>query len=143
MTAGDGRTVHVVLVTYGEPPTPAFAGHLAYSWRILLGLTRTIADIPRPLLPLIALARARTRNRNSCCVSLTPLVGANASVTARSSPTASVPTLVGTFNFTHAGAASPFVPSRASVTPSMAAYPAFFSTTVSSSLLLTATPVCT
>lgn len=63
MTAGDGRTVHVVLVTYGEPPTPAFAGHLAYSWRILLGLTRTIADIPRPLLPLIALARARTRNR--------------------------------------------------------------------------------
>lgn len=63
MTAGGGRAVHVVLVTYGEPPTPAFAGHLAYSWRILLGLTRTIADIPRPLLPVMALARARTRNR--------------------------------------------------------------------------------
>ncbi|MBP1636452.1 MAG: putative ferrochelatase [Acidobacteria bacterium] len=60
---GDERVRHVVLVTYGEPPTPAFAAHLAYSWRILLGLTRTIADIPRPLLPVIALARARTRNR--------------------------------------------------------------------------------
>lgn len=56
-------TRHVVLVTYGEPPTPAFAEHLAYSWRILRGLTRTIADIPRPLLPLIAVARARARNR--------------------------------------------------------------------------------
>jgi ferrochelatase len=57
-------TAHVVLVTYGEPPTPAFGAHLAYSWRILLGLTRTIADIPRPLLPVIALARARARNRS-------------------------------------------------------------------------------
>ena len=56
-------TRHVILVTYGEPPTPAFTAHLAYSWRILLGLTRTIADIPWPLLPIIALARARTRNR--------------------------------------------------------------------------------
>lgn len=52
-----------MLVTYGEPPTPSFAAHLVYSWRILLGLTRTIADIPKPLLPVIALARARTRNR--------------------------------------------------------------------------------
>jgi protoheme ferro-lyase len=33
-----------------------------YSWRILLGLTRTVADIPAPLIPLIALSRARGRN---------------------------------------------------------------------------------
>ena len=53
---------HIVLVTYGEPITPAFVDQLVYSWRILLGLTRTVADIPAPLIPLIALARARGRN---------------------------------------------------------------------------------
>lgn len=58
------ETRHVVLVTYGEPPTPAFGEQLVYSWRILLGLTRTVAPIPRPLLPLIALSRARGRNRS-------------------------------------------------------------------------------
>jgi len=52
---------HVVLVTYGEPPTPAFMDQLVYSWRILVGLTRTVAPIPRPVLPLIALSRARGR----------------------------------------------------------------------------------
>ncbi len=57
------ETRHVVLVTYGEPPTPAFGEQLVYSWRILLGLTRTVAPIPRPILPLIALSRARGRNR--------------------------------------------------------------------------------
>lgn len=55
-------TQHVVLVTYGEPPNPAFLDQLQYSWRILLGLTRTIADIPRPLLPVIAVARGRLRS---------------------------------------------------------------------------------
>lgn len=55
------ETRHVVLVTYGEPPTPAFIDQLVYSWRILVGLTRTVAPIPRPLLPLIALSRARGR----------------------------------------------------------------------------------
>lgn len=66
----DGRGVmmagtrHVVLVTYGEPPTSAFGEQLVYSWRILLGLTRTVAPIPRPLLPLIALSRAHGRNRS-------------------------------------------------------------------------------
>lgn len=55
------ETRHVVLVTYGEPPTPAFMDQLVYSWRILVGLTRTVAPIPRPVLPLIALARARGR----------------------------------------------------------------------------------
>lgn len=53
---------HIVLVTYGEPVTPAFVEQLVYSWRILLGLTRTVADIPAPLIPLIALSRARGRN---------------------------------------------------------------------------------
>jgi protoheme ferro-lyase len=50
-------------VTYGEPPTPAFVDQLVYSWRILLGLTRTIAPIPKPVLPIIALSRGRFRNR--------------------------------------------------------------------------------
>jgi len=54
---------HVVLVTYGEPPGPAFVDQLTYSWRILLGLTRTIAPIPRPVIPFIALSRARSRWR--------------------------------------------------------------------------------
>jgi protoheme ferro-lyase len=55
------RRAHVVLVTYGEPTSPAFLEQLVYSWRILLGLTRTVANIPAPLLPLIALSRARGR----------------------------------------------------------------------------------
>ena len=56
-------TRHVVLVTYGEPPTPAFVDQLVYSWRILLGLTRTVAPIPAPLVPLIAWSRGRGRHR--------------------------------------------------------------------------------
>jgi protoheme ferro-lyase len=55
------QTRHVVLVTYGEPPTAAFVDQLVYSWRILLGLTRTVAPIPAPLLPVIALSRGRGR----------------------------------------------------------------------------------
>jgi len=54
---------HVVLLTYGEPPTPAFGAQLTYSWRILLGLTRLVAPIPRALLPIIALSRGRQRNQ--------------------------------------------------------------------------------
>lgn len=54
---------HVVLVTYGEPPSADFLAQLRYSWRILLGLTRSVAPIPRPVLPLIALKRARLRRR--------------------------------------------------------------------------------
>jgi protoheme ferro-lyase len=54
-------TRHVILLTYGEPPTPAFVPQLKYSWRILLGLTRAVAPIPRALLPVIALSRARFR----------------------------------------------------------------------------------
>lgn len=55
------KTRHVVLLTYGEPPTPDFFAQLKYSWRILLGLTRTVAPIPKPVLPIIALSRARSR----------------------------------------------------------------------------------
>ena len=54
---------HVVLATYGEPPTAVFMDQLGYSWRILLGLTRKVDAIPRPLLPIIALARARGRRK--------------------------------------------------------------------------------
>lgn len=54
---------HVVLATYGEPQDPAFLPQLAYSWRILLNLTRKVAAIPRPLLPVIASVRAHGRRR--------------------------------------------------------------------------------
>jgi protoheme ferro-lyase len=54
---------HVILLTYGEPPTAASLDQLVYSWRILLGLTRSVADIPAPLIPIIALSRARSRNK--------------------------------------------------------------------------------
>jgi len=54
---------HVVLLTYGEPPTPDFFAQLKYSWRILLGLTRAVAPIPAAVLPVIALSRARFRHR--------------------------------------------------------------------------------
>ena len=54
---------HLVLITYGEPPSSAFSDQLRYSWRILLGLTRLVAPIPATLLPLVALSRARIRNR--------------------------------------------------------------------------------
>jgi ferrochelatase len=54
-------TRHVVLLTYGEPPAAAFGPQLAYSWRILWGLTRRVAPIPPVVLPLVALARARFR----------------------------------------------------------------------------------
>jgi protoheme ferro-lyase len=53
----------VLLLTYGEPPTAAFSDQLKYSWRILLGLTRSVAQIPKPVLPLIALKRGLARNR--------------------------------------------------------------------------------
>lgn len=54
---------HVVLLTYGEPETPATLAQLRYSWRILLGLTRRVASIPAAVMPIIALSRARLRNR--------------------------------------------------------------------------------
>lgn len=52
---------HIVLVSYGEPATPSFLAQFAYSWRILQNLTRIIAAIPTPLIPVIALSRAHGR----------------------------------------------------------------------------------
>ena len=54
---------HLVLITYGEPPSSSFTEQLIYSWRILQGLTRTVADIPQAAIPFIALSRARGRQR--------------------------------------------------------------------------------
>jgi protoheme ferro-lyase len=54
-------TRHVVLLTYGEPPEARFGPQLAYSWRILWGLTRRVAPIPPFVIPFIALSRARFR----------------------------------------------------------------------------------
>lgn len=51
----------IVLVTYGEPTTPGFFAQWMYSLRILRQLTRKIARIPAPLLPVIATARALGR----------------------------------------------------------------------------------
>lgn len=51
----------VILATYGEPQINSFAQQWMYSYRILKGLTRKIAKIPAPLLPVIATARARGR----------------------------------------------------------------------------------
>ena len=45
---------HVVLVAHGEPATPGFVGRLVYSWRLMQGVARSTADIPAPLVPLIA-----------------------------------------------------------------------------------------
>jgi ferrochelatase len=52
---------HVVLLTYGEPPTADFGRQLAYSWRILWDLTRLVAPIPPFVIPMIAWSRARLR----------------------------------------------------------------------------------
>jgi protoporphyrin/coproporphyrin ferrochelatase len=54
---------HVVLVAHGEPTTPSFVDHLVYSWRLMQGVARSTADISAPVLPLIALSRARERAR--------------------------------------------------------------------------------
>lgn len=54
---------HLVLTTYGEPPSSSFTEQLVYSWRILQGLTRTVADIPQAAIPFIALSRAHGRRR--------------------------------------------------------------------------------
>jgi protoheme ferro-lyase len=55
--------IGVICATYGEPERNSFAEQWIYSYRILKGLTRKIAKIPRPMLPIIATARARVRVR--------------------------------------------------------------------------------
>lgn len=51
----------VILATYGEPTRNSFTEQWIYSYRILKGLTRKIAQIPAPVLPMIATARACSR----------------------------------------------------------------------------------
>jgi protoporphyrin/coproporphyrin ferrochelatase len=53
--------IGIVLATYGEPPESGFAAQWMYSYRILKRLTRKIAAIPAPVLPIIATSRAITR----------------------------------------------------------------------------------
>ncbi len=75
---------HLVLITYGEPPSSSFTEQLVYSWRILQGLTRTVADIPQAAIPFIALARARGRqqlwNANGYESPLEPITHAQAAI---------------------------------------------------------------
>lgn len=54
-------SVGVILTTYGEPTRNSFGEQWMYSYRILRRLTRRVAAIPGPLLPVIATARARQR----------------------------------------------------------------------------------
>ena len=53
--------IGVILSTYGEPTRNSFAEQWMYSYRILRRLTRKIAKIPSPLLPIIATARGIQR----------------------------------------------------------------------------------
>jgi len=52
----------VILLTYGEPPAPTLRSQFDYSQRILHGLTRLVAPIPRWLVPALALRRAFLRS---------------------------------------------------------------------------------
>jgi protoheme ferro-lyase len=54
-------SVGVILTTYGEPSRHSFTEQWMYSYRILERLTRKIAPIPKPVLPIIATSRARGR----------------------------------------------------------------------------------
>lgn len=54
----------VLLLTYGEPERARFTDQYRYSLSILRRLTRKIAPIPKPLLPLIAARRGWVRVRN-------------------------------------------------------------------------------
>ncbi|MEM1250151.1 MAG: ferrochelatase [Acidobacteriota bacterium] len=51
----------IILSTYGEPTENTFADQWMYSYRILRRLTRKIAKIPTPILPIIATKRAFDR----------------------------------------------------------------------------------
>ncbi len=77
---------HLVLTTYGEPPLPGFSEQLVYSWRILQGLTRTVAEIPQAAIPFIALSRAHGRRRlwqaNNYTSPLEPITEAQATAVA-------------------------------------------------------------
>jgi ferrochelatase len=51
----------VILLTYGEPPRAELRSQFEYSRRILDGLTRLVAPIPRWLVPALAARRALLR----------------------------------------------------------------------------------
>jgi protoheme ferro-lyase len=63
MTGGTSQRerVLILVLTYGEPPEARFGPQFRYSLSILRRLTRKVAPIPRPILPLIAVLRGRTR----------------------------------------------------------------------------------
>ncbi|TMQ73172.1 MAG: ferrochelatase [Candidatus Eisenbacteria bacterium] len=71
---------HVVVVTYGEPPDPVFTDQLVYSWRILLGLTLTVAPgkrttqwkLERYRSPLEAITRQQARDLRGALTRLAP-----------------------------------------------------------------------
>lgn len=63
MTTEQRERTGVILATYGEPRVNSFAEQWVYSYRILRGLTRKVATIPAPMLPVIATARAFNRVR--------------------------------------------------------------------------------
>lgn len=53
----------VILSTYGEPTHNSFTAQWMYSYRILKGLTRRIAKIPAPVIPIAATTRGIGRVR--------------------------------------------------------------------------------
>lgn len=57
----NGELVTVLLLTYGEPAQARFADQYSYSLLILRRLTKIVAPIPSPVMPLIALLRGRGR----------------------------------------------------------------------------------
>jgi len=58
---GGTARLGVILSTYGEPTRNSLADQWMYSWRILRLLTRKIAKIPTPILPIISTVRAFQR----------------------------------------------------------------------------------
>lgn len=61
VATASGERVTVLLLTYGEPARARFADQFTYSLLILRRLTKIVAPIPTPVMPLIALMRGRTR----------------------------------------------------------------------------------
>ncbi len=55
--------IHVVLVSYGEPPQARLIDQYLYSYRILTKLTARVAPIPKFLFPIIGAYRAFGRKR--------------------------------------------------------------------------------
>lgn len=56
--------IDVIVITYGEPPTPSFLEQWNYSNQILRRLTRLVAPIPKCIIPLFGAYRGYTRTKN-------------------------------------------------------------------------------